>query len=153
MEWNTHTQNWPRALEAARGVGNGLSTPRRSPPPLPFSREPSGDEGRTSRTASPQKGARPVRCCVLSALLRHATMVRSRASTNWTEHNGPHQCRWSDTFRRNFVEVLQTEGIGPRCSERAVAGPESSQEGWEWDPYNRPRNLLPAARTEGIRLP
>lgn len=113
-----------------RGVECGLSTPRRAPPLPRFNGERVRDEGRTSRTASPQRGARSVRCCVLSPLLRHTTMVRSRPSISWTGEIGPHQCRWSDTFRRLLTKLLRIGGIFPIWWERAVAGPESSQEGW-----------------------
>ena len=58
-----------------RGVECGLSTPLRRPPPLLWPRERACAEGRTSRTASPQRGARSVRCCVLSPLLRRTTIA------------------------------------------------------------------------------
>lgn len=56
-------------------------------------------------------------------------------------------------FSSTFGETAPNWGIGPIWWERAVAGPESPQDSWEGDPYNRPRNLLSAARTEGIPAP
>lgn len=152
MEWNTHTQNWPQSARNAAGSGmRALHTTESSTTPS-LQRRASAWRG-----ADKQDGLAPEGCAV-GTMLRIVPCFGARrwqlsAFSFSNREIGPHQCRCSDTFRRLLTKLLRIGGIGPIWRERAVAGPESPQEGWEGDPYNRPRNLLSAARTEGIPAP
>ena len=70
------------------------------------------------RGADKQDGLAPAGCAV-GTMLRIVRIFSAHDDGTLSTFSfsnreiGPHQCRWSDTFRRLLTKLLQIEGIGP----------------------------------------